>query len=219
MRARWWRLLPAALLVLLLVGCAQGAAEQDRVVRGEGLFGVVLDDPARKPDAVLTDHRGEPFDLRAETDGTLTLAFFGYASCPDICPVHLANLSAVFDRLPSTVTDEINVLFITTDPARDTPAALAEFMTAFDDDFVGLTGELADILEVMADLGLPEPVFGDPDADGFYEVGHPAQVIAFLPTDDRAHYAYPWGTRQADFTEDLRALVRADPAHETDRPG
>lgn len=202
------RLAPAllALGLVLLAGCETSGA--DGLEAGsDGILGVPLEEPVAKPDVVLTDHHGEPFDLRAETDGELTLVFFGYASCPDICPVHLANLSAVFDRLPSTVTDRVNVLFVTTDPARDTPEALEAFMASFDDDFVGLTGDLDDIVEAMTALNLPRPVHEEPDDDGFYEVGHPAQVLAFLPEDDHAHYAYPWGTRQADFTQDLRALV------------
>ncbi len=205
-RARPLALGLLALGLLLLAGCDAGATE--RLEAGEdGVFGVALEEPVAKPDVVLTDHHGEPFDLRAETDGELTLAFFGYASCPDICPVHMANLTSVFDRLPSTITDRINVLFVTTDPARDTPEALEVFMGSFDDDFVGLTGDLDDIVGLMTALNLPRPVFEEPDDDGFYEVGHPAQVLAFLPDDDHAHYAYPWGTRQSDFTHDLRALV------------
>ena len=186
---------------------AEGSGEAE-----DGIEGVALPEPLEKPDVTLVDAAGEPWSLREETDGHLTFLFFGYTSCPDICPVHMANLTSVFDRLPSTVTDRIRVVFVSTDPARDTPERMAEFMSAFDEDFVGVTGDLEDVAATMRALDLPEPVHEEPDDSGFYEVGHPAQLIAFTPDDDLARYAYPWGKRQQDFMHDIPELLARDAA-------
>ena len=94
--------------------------------------------PLAKPDIVLTDTDGNPFDLRAETDGRLTLLYFGYTNCPDICPVHLAQIESVLKRpaMPSNV----DVIFVTVDPARDDPASIRRFLDQFSTKFIGLTG-------------------------------------------------------------------------------
>ena len=204
-RACWAPLALAA--VLALAACDGVGADEPEPAADDGLKGVALDELLHKPDAQLVDHHGEPWDLRSETDGKLTFLFFGYASCPDICPVHMANLTAVFDRLPSTVTDRIAVVFVTTDPARDDPEHLREFMASFDDDFTGVTGDLDEIVALMDALDLPAPVHEEPDDDGFYEVGHPAQLLAFQPHDDRASHAYPWGMRQEDFLHDIPGFL------------
>lgn len=200
--------------VVALTGCAVDDAPDRPVRDADGLEGVALEEPVGKPDVELVDSAGGPWDLRAETDGYLTFMFFGYTSCPDICPVHMANLSSVFDRLPSTVTRRIRVVFVSTDPQRDTPERMRDFMSAFDEEFVGVTGELADITAAMQELGLPEPVHEEPDDTGFYEVGHPAQLLAFTPDDDVARYAYPWGMRQQDFMNDIPKLLDRTAARE-----
>ena len=201
--ARW---LVAIAAVLVLAGCAEDGSEASDPT-DDGLRGVALDEPLDKPDMDLVDADGAGWNLREETDGYLTFVFFGYTSCPDICPVHMANLSSVFDRLPSPTTDRIKVVFVSTDPARDTPERMGEFMASFDSDFVGVTGDLPEITAGMRELGLAPPVHEEPDEDGFYEVGHPAQLLAFLPADDQAHYAYPWGMRQQDFVHDIGELL------------
>ena len=202
--ARW---LAALVVALLLAACADSEPQASDPSEQDGLRGVALDEPVDKPDMDLVDAAGKRWSLREETDGYLAFVFFGYTSCPDICPVHMANLSAVFDRLPSPTTNRVKVVFVSTDPARDTPERMAEFMASFDSEFVGVTGDLDEIEAGMEQLGLPPPVHEEPDEDGFYEVGHPAQVLAFLPDDDRAHYAYPWGMRQQDFAHDIGELL------------
>lgn len=206
--ARWLVLLAGVFVLAACAGSDAGSSGQaSAAVDDDGLRGVALDEPLDKPDMDLVDADGAPWNLREETDGHLTFVFFGYTSCPDICPVHMANLSSVFDRLASPTTDQVRVVFVSTDPARDTPERMGEFMSSFDSDFVGVTGDLDEITAGMRELDLPPPVHEEPDEDGFYEVGHPAQLLAFLPDDDKAHVAYPWGTRQQDFVHDIGELL------------
>jgi protein SCO1/2 len=83
----------------------------------------VLSPPLPKPDFVFTDTSGEAFDFQQETEGYVTLLYFGYTHCPDICPSHMADVAAVIDRNPDWV-EHVKVVFVSVDPARDTPERL-----------------------------------------------------------------------------------------------
>ncbi|MGH7505931.1 MAG: SCO family protein, partial [Longimicrobiales bacterium] len=141
-------MMPAVLAIVAAnaAGCRGGTSDdgEDRA-RETGFHGVVLDAPQPRPDFTLRDTGGEPFRFRAETAGTLTLLFFGYTNCPDVCPVHLANLSAVLDRFAYDVRSRVRVVFVTTDPARDSPEKLRAWLDNFDPSFVGLTGTQAEV--------------------------------------------------------------------------
>lgn len=177
----------------------------------DGTGAVALATPVALPAAVLESHLGEPFELRADTPGRVTLVFFGYTHCPDICPVHMANLAAVFRDLPLEITRQVDVLFVTTDPERDTPERLGSWLGALHPRFVGLRGTRAQIMALEAQMGIPVSVVSPDEetADGGYFVGHAAQVLAFT-ADDTARVAYPWGTRQRDWIRDLPRLVRGE---------
>jgi protein SCO1/2 len=185
---------------LLAAGCGTEALSRS------GYAGVELDPPAPKPEFVLTDTRGEPFDFRARTGGYLTLLFFGYTHCPDVCPVHLANLAAVLDGLPDSVSREVRVVFVTTDPARDTPARVASWLARFDPDFIGLTGSPAAVERAQAAAGVA-PARPDSADAADYKVGHAAQVMAYT-RDGLGRVVYPAGTRQVDWARDIPRLVR-----------
>lgn len=189
---------------LLACGPSGGAAPPS-----EGA--VALATPVALPSAVLESHDGRAFDLRGDTPGDVTLVFFGYTHCPDICPVHMANLAAVFRDLPLEVTRRIDVLFITTDPERDTPERLQEWLGRLHPRFVGLRGSREQVTALEAEMGIPVSVVSPEEetSDGGYFVGHAAQVLAFT-ADDTARVAYPWGTRQRDWLRDLPRLVRGE---------
>jgi protein SCO1/2 len=168
-------------------------------------FGLVQ--PWPKPDFTLLTTRGERFEFRSDTDGYVTLLFFGYTNCPDVCPVHMANIAAVLPKLPPQVATAIKVVFVTTDPERDTPERLESWLSGFDPRFIGLVGSLEAVNKIQRDVGLaPATRLGDRD-DG-YRVGHAAQVVAYT-RDNQAHVVYPFGTRQADWAHDLPILVEA----------
>src|SRR5271166_1749253 len=83
--------------------------------------GGLVTPPLPKPRFVLTDTSGGAFDFRQRTDGYVTLLFFGYTNCPDQCPMHMANLGAALKKLPGGIADQVKLVFVTTDPARDSP--------------------------------------------------------------------------------------------------
>jgi protein SCO1/2 len=152
---------------------------------------------------------GATFDLRAGTRDRVTLLFIGYTYCPDICPVHLANLAAVLRDLPLEVAPEVRTLFVTADPQRDTPERLREWLGALHPDFVGLRGTRDEVNALEAALDLPLSVVDPGTGPEDYFVGHAGQVLAF-DRQGRARAAYPWGIRQRDWRRDLPRMVRGE---------
>ena len=167
---------------------------------------VELSAPIEMPDLVLTDTDGEPYDLRAESDGRVTLLYFGYLSCPDACPIHMAVLDLTFEKLAPDVREAIDVVFVTTDPERDSPAELGAFLDRFDPEFIGLTGSVEQLRDAQVAAGVPVAVVEPADADGEYLVGHATQVLVF-DDDGVARRVYPFGVRQSDWLDDLPRLV------------
>lgn len=162
----------------------------------------MIDPPKPKPEFTLTDTAGDAYDFVAETEGKLALLYFGYLNCPDICPVHLAQIAETFDRLPDVARDT-EVVFVSVDPERDTPDAIRAFLDNFDSRFTGLTGTLEELEAAQTAAGVPVAVFvGDGDD---YTVNHAAQVIAFAP-DGLSHSVYPFGVRQSQWNNDLQVL-------------
>ena len=93
-----------------------------------------------KPDITLTDQHGQRFALKPRTHGKVTLLYFGYTHCPDVCPLTMSMLAQAVKALPAATVRDVAVVFVTTDPARDTPAQLRQWLANFDRSFVGLTG-------------------------------------------------------------------------------
>ena len=106
----------------------------------ESYRGGLVTPPLPKPGFVLTDTSGAAFDFRQKTEGYVTLLFFGYTYCPDQCPMHMANLSAALKRLPAGMANQVKLVFVTTDPARDSPPVLRRWLDLFDRQFIGLIG-------------------------------------------------------------------------------
>jgi protein SCO1/2 len=194
---------PALLLLAAALACGQGT---ERTLSASGLLGVESPEPLDTPDLRFTDSHGKPFDLRGATSGKVTLLMVGYTHCPDVCPVHLANLAAVLDKMPEEVQSKVQVVFVTTDPKRDTPAVLDAFVRTFRSDFIGLTGSDSAIAAVQRALQLGQAYEDSTRKDGSYTVGHASAVVAFT-RDGKARVRYPFGTRQADWAHDLPLLV------------
>jgi len=188
-----------ALLALVAAACGGDAGARDAA---EVFDGVALAAPVPAPDFTLTDTEGRPYDFASETEGHLALLFFGYTSCPDICPVHLAQLAEVLAQpgAPANAT----VVFATVDPARDTPEVIRRYLDRFDRRFVGLWGTEAEVAAAQEAAGVPVAIReGDGES---YTVGHAGQVLAFAP-NGLGYTVYPFGTRQTTFSHDLPLLA------------
>lgn len=196
---------PFLILATLLGGCAAVDAPRSP----SGFIGAEIVTPTPVPDVVLTTTSGAPYHLADSTRGRVTLVFFGYTNCPDICPVHLANLAAVLDKLPDEVSRHVRVVFVTTDPARDSLPRIREWVRQFDRGFIGLSGGDSVLVAAQRGLGIPPAVSDTTGAAADYLVGHAAQVIA-VTRDGMARVWYPAGTRQRDWAHDLPLLVQFD---------
>lgn len=104
------------------------------------------------PDFTLVDHNGQLFQLSTQR-GKITVLFFGFTSCPNICPTALANLAAVRREIGSSAAD-VQVAMITVDPERDTPEALRSYVTKFDPTFIGLTGTETELKPIWKAYGV-----------------------------------------------------------------
>src|SRR6201997_2820009 len=134
----------AALLLIEQASVVLGQ-EVKRAATGVGgpqatYMGGLVTPPLPKPHFVLTDTSGARFDFWNRTSGSITLLFFGYTSCPDQCPMHMSNIGVALKKLPPAIADQGKLVFVTTDPARDTPVKLRRWLDNFDKHFVGLTG-------------------------------------------------------------------------------
>ncbi len=191
----------AVLGLLLIAACGPESSPESPT----GYRGSVLPEPQEKVAFTLTDTDGQPFDFVARTDGFVTLLFFGYTYCPDVCPIHMANIGAVLKDFPYELQRQFKVVFVTTDPERDTAERLRSWLNEFDPSFIGLRGSPEEVNAIQIAYGLPAAVKQETEGGG-YLVGHSARVLVFT-RDNRAHIAYPFGTRQADWAHDLPKLA------------
>lgn len=206
MTARMFGVLTAGLLAIL-------ACNRDpRAAALAGIRGVKLSPVRGKPDFTLERTDGRPFRFLSDTRGTATLLYFGYTNCPDVCPLHLSNIAAALKRLSPEEQARVRVVFVTTDPNRDTPERLRGWLNNFDRRFVGLRGGLDSVNQIQARLGLPAAAMEmmDPSTPGpraSYGMGHAAQVLAFTP-DDSLRVEYPGGFTLDDWVNDLPKLLK-----------
>ncbi|WP_173861486.1 SCO family protein [Streptomyces aureus] len=169
----------------------------------------VLDRPFTKPGLVLTDTKGQKYDLRERTKGKPTLIYFGYTHCPDVCPMTMSNIAIAKKQLPKADQDKLQVVFVTTDPERDTPAELAKWLPAAGDpSFTGLTGSFSTIQAGARQIGIG--IDPPKKENGKVVSMHGAQVIAFSPTTDQGYVLYGEDTSIDDYAKDLPKLIKGE---------
>jgi protein SCO1/2 len=199
----------AALLSLAACGGTSDGAEP--VVSGvdvedaDGMHGAVLTSPYTWPEGRLVDSTGDDFDLREGLEKPLTLVFFGYSNCPDICQAVMADLASATARLDDAEADEVDTWFVTTDPARDDPAALRAYLDRFDPEFEGLTGPLEDIVAAANAVHVPIEK-GKRLPTGGYEVNHGTAILGVTP-DGSVPILWTEGTSAAKLAEDIDLIL------------
>jgi protein SCO1/2 len=189
-----------ALLLLAsmaLAGCARSQASE--------FTGAVLHQQYHAPDTMLTDTEGKPFSLASSTDKRLTLIFFGYTHCPDECPTTMATLASAMLQLDAADRANVQVVFVTTDPARDTGPVIRHWLDHFDPSFVGVTGPLPKIKHVAETLGVPVSK-GRRLPSGGYDVTHGTQVLA-LDGTNTVPVVWTLGATAPEFAHDIHQLL------------
>jgi protein SCO1/2 len=197
--------LPAPLALLPLAALLACGGETGRVVGSEsGATPIAIE----RPSFTLTSTDGKPFDFRARTAGKLTFLAFGYLNCPDVCPVHMSNLSTVLAKLAPSERMQTVVVFVSIDPDRDSLPAIRKWLDAASPDFIGLTGSRAALDSAQASVGFGAAIVraGEPGTGAGAFVNHAAPVVVFT-RDDSAHVMYPFGTRQTDWERDFPRLL------------
>ncbi|MPQ98406.1 SCO family protein [Modestobacter sp. I12A-02628] len=206
----------AALLLtagVLLAGCSSGAEEHDHgsdaaaaTVSGPDspYDGLYLQTPYQKPEFTLTDRTGAPYDFGTATAGAPTLLFFGYTNCPDVCPTTMADVATALRTVDPAVAQQVRVVFVTTDPAQDTPEVLGEYLDRFDRDlavdFVGLTGDQAQIDQAQLAAGVPLAE----------DMGRQhSSLLLLYGADGEADVAFDAGNTARDIAHDLTVVAGA----------
>lgn len=152
----------------------------------------------------LTAMTGEPYSWEPAT-GAPHAIFFGFTFCPDVCPTTLYEMTTWLDRLGSD-GETIKALFISVDPERDTPEKLANYLSAFDERIVGLTGSQADIDKVAGDFRIYHKRVELDDGD--YTMDHTASVLLFKP-DGSFFGTIAYGEDADSAVDKLRRLARS----------
>jgi protein SCO1/2 len=167
--------------------------------------GLQLDPAQPRPAFTLTDTAGARYDFGARTRGRPTFLYFGYTHCPDVCPTTMADVAAALRGVPDRLRGSVQVVFVTTDPRRDTGPVLARWLGQFDADlpgrFVGLTGTAAQLAAAQAAARVP--VATD---DG---QTHSAELLLY-GTDDYDRVVYLDGSSPEDMRHDLPAVAAGD---------
>jgi len=213
---------------LVLTGCAVGAADGPSGATVGAFHGEQLQPLPDRPAFTLTDTAGRPYDFAAETGGRPTLLYFGYVNCPDECPTAMADIAGALRSTPAELRADTRVVFVTTDPDRDTPQLVRRFLDQFSTEFVGLIGTQDEVDAAQEAVGLAAATKGadvatlpgQPDAHEHrpgsaphehfgplgYGVGH-ADVLFAFDTADQLPVLYRGGVRPSDLAADLLLLA------------
>lgn len=191
------RLLCLSMLALTLAACSPGEAKLQ--LKGTDISGAEFGG-----DFTLTGHDGKPRAL-SQYRGKVVALFFGYTHCPDICPTTMLEYAQVSKLLDDKAKD-LQVLFISVDPQRDTPAVLAGYVPHFNPDFVGLSGSETEIAAVAAHYKVIAQKQGVKDSNN-YTVDHSAGSY-LLDQQGKLRVYLPYGTSAADIAHDVQSLMK-----------
>lgn len=187
---------------VLLLGVTACAA--DPIAESEHYLDL-SDDPMAASPIELTTVDGEPWNFADVADDRLTLLYFGYTSCPDVCPMTMAEIDLALDR-EDVAEDAYDVVMVTTDPERDTDEQLRTWLDRFDPDFQGVRGDIDDVIEAANNYGIAvdPPV----EMEGDYLVTHGGRVTVLTPGGE-APGSFSEGI-EADQIADLLPTLRDD---------
>ena len=215
-----------ALLLLLAVASCNDAKPKASVPAS--YHGLEPSPAPARPEFVLHDTTGARYDFAAETAGHPTFVYFGYTNCPDECPTAMADIASALRKSTAAIRSQVRVVFVTTDPARDTAPVLRRWLDQFDSSFIGLVGSDAEIAAAQTATGIPvakpdgitPTIAGHPDEHLHkpgtaphkhfgplgYAVTHSAVIFAY-DTANRLPVVYPGGVTPSDIAADLPVLL------------
>ncbi len=174
-----------------------------------------------KPDQFRGTYYIEPYPVAGEIDlaradgsvfklseerGGVVLLFFGYTSCPDVCPTTLAEMKLAVEALKPAEADQIKVVFVTVDPERDTPERAQEYVDHFSASFIGLSGDESELTKVWSDYGIFREKVDSESATG-YLVNHTARILLIDRNGD-LRISFPYDAPVEDIIHDLKLILK-----------
>lgn len=184
---------------LLFLAVTAGAAENS------GLKSGVFSPPRLAPDFSLRASDGSEFKL-SRYRGKVIVLGFGYTSCPDVCPTTLADLAQVRKTL-GAAGKELQVVYVTVDPERDSVERLREYLAAFDPTFVGATGTPEQLAEVRKAYGIQISRKAVEGSRSAYLVHH-SSFVYLIDREGKLRALRPFGASVEDLANDIRTLVK-----------
>jgi protein SCO1/2 len=168
------------------------------------LHGSEITNGVTAPAVNLTRTDGSSFHIEEQV-GKIVLLFFGYTSCPDVCPTTLADMKRVKADLGDRA-EQVVFVFITVDPLRDSPERVQAYASGFDSQFIGLSGTESDLTPVWQGYGVFRQVQESTSAAG-YLVDHSSRIY-LIDTANHLRATYPYGTPVQDLAADIRFLLK-----------
>ena len=197
---RWILIGSGALLVAASVFfLGLQAFESSRAFRGSAIGDPVP--PAMNFELQQTD--GTPYTL-SEQHGKVILLYTGFTNCQDYCPATLAKFKQIAEKLGEDAS-QVEFVFVTMDPDRDTPEVIANYLSSFSRDIIGLTGTMDQLEKVWNDYG--RGIADLPDADGNYEVSHSTRVWV-IDKQGLLRVTFPFEMSATDMTHDVQLLLK-----------
>jgi protein SCO1 len=193
---RWPSVAVLGLLFAVSSAACSDASQWRTTMLGSGFPELALE---------LNVHGGELI-TEAGLRGSITLLYFGYMSCPDVCPTTMATLSAAVAELPETQRTQVNVLFVSVDPERDDLQRLADYAAHFGPQFIGATGGVAALKQLTSRYGSSFQPERRKDGNGYYLVTHGSHVLAF-DREGRARLLIRHDDSVEAIAHDLRQLL------------
>lgn len=201
------KFLVAVPVLLLFAGIGIFVLRSSLVAPEKPARATVLPSRAPMSDFVLVDQDGAKFD-RDSFRGRWSMVFFGFTHCPDICPVTLQQLAAARRRMAEADPDAVlpDIVFVSVDPGRDTPETIAQYVQAFGDEVIGVSGDPAELAKLARTFGV---YFSVTPAEGdAYAVEHSATVI--VVNDDAEFHAVFSAPHDVDaFSHDMPLIIAA----------
>ena len=153
----------------------------------------------------LTRSDGSKFRL-SEMQGDIVLLFFGYTSCPDVCPTTLAELRQALSEFNEQDAQQVKVVFVTVDPERDTPERVQEYVDQFNPAFIGLSGPETSLEKIWTEYGVYREIADEQSAAG-YIVNHTARV-SLIDRQGNLRVSFSFDTPVADIVHDLKIVLK-----------
>jgi protein SCO1 len=185
----------APLLACMLLSMAGHAAET------EGLKAGVFNPARAAPDFSVRGSDGTALTL-SRYRGKVVVLGFGYTSCPNVCPATLAVLAQAHRKL-GTLGSQVQIIYLTVDPERDTAERLKQYLAAFDPTFVGGTGTAAEMAAVRSNYGVTAEKHG---TGSDYAVAH-SSFIYLITRDGKLRALMPFGHKADDYVHDISMLL------------